>query len=319
MFCPYCGTNLPADSRFCSECGKAVTNAQTKLPHGTPPVSRPDFVDPVRPNPFLKLLGWLFGISFLIGIVVVTGGFISQQRLTPVEELFSYGDWYYASVDLHNGDDVIRKGNTEYKQDIDQIWEDIRGEKVRELDEDIYDRVTGAEHISLFLMEEDGDGSIYLAVTPAGEMYLNDDQGDIHYFEDAQNIYYAVKEYLPVGDNTSLKYCLPNGNCSSLSISFYDQDMNQYDSVYIYEPEVIRESLDRLQNMTVKYGGGIDYSFKGYMAMVGITEEDGDYYFLQIHEDGTADIPQRNWVYGVYEAVDLYNALWDELCILKGY
>ena len=303
MFCPHCGTKLPADSRFCSECGAAIANAGTNPQPGKPAGK--------------SLFSGILKFCVLISFLSLAGMFVSQLGLKPMEELVTKGDWYYASVELHDRDNTIRKGNTEYKQDVNRIWENIREEKVREIDEDIYDRISSSEHVSLFFMEEDGDGSIYLAVNSEGDMYVNENHGDTRYFEDAQSIYFAVKSYLPAGDDTSLEYCLPNGNCSSLSISFYDQDMNHYDSVYIYDPVVIRESLDRLQNITLKYGGGIDYSYKGYMAMVGITEEDGDYYFLQIYDNGTADIPQRNWTYGFRDAGDLYHALWDELRVLK--
>lgn len=317
MFCPYCGTKLPEESQFCSECGRAVgsrSSATQPVPGGA------DIkVDPVRPGLFARFLGMVFKIGLLIAVLCLAGTFISQLGKEPLEELISRRDWTYAAISQFDGTHVIRKGNTEYGRDITRIWDAIRSVEVRETEDSNASQVSDSENVSLFLMEAEGDESLYLAVTPDGKMYINNGAGVTRYFKGAESVYFAVKTFLPLGDETSLDSCLPTGNCSSLSISFYDQDMNEYDSVYIFDTEIIGESLQRLRQGTVKYGGGIDYEFEGYMAMVGITKEDGDYYFLQVYEDGSADIPQHNWVYGVSDAVDLYHALWDELRLLKGY
>ena len=60
MFCPVCGKSFPADARFCSACGTAVTAQQQALPI---PRLRPRIVRPLAPRMIAGICSG-FGIHY---------------------------------------------------------------------------------------------------------------------------------------------------------------------------------------------------------------------------------------------------------------
>ena len=47
-------------------------------------------------------------------------------------------------------------------------------------------------------------------------------------------------------------------------------------------------------------------------------EADTMFHFT-VFEDGNADFPMGDWTVGFYDAVDIYDMLWEELCVANGY
>ena len=315
MYCPHCGTQLPEESRFCSECGKSVISSQPQTPRQENPAPK---IPPVtrKSRKFWKVI---LTLLVLIPVLTVASVFLSQLGLKSMGELFFRKDWTYANVSQFDGTYTIRKAHTDVQDQVIKVWESILAEEVRETSKDLYDRIVSSPNMDLFLMGDGENETMYLAVTPDGDMYVNYGDDNTRYFTGAEGIYYALKFHLPLGDGTFIRNCIPDGSWSSLSIGFYDADMNIYDSVFVSDPEEISQTVANLQNMIVKYGGGLYLDFPGCRALVSLIGESGKVYFLEIYDDGSADFPYRDWVYGIYNAVDVYNAIWDELCRLKGY
>ena len=308
MYCPHCGTQLPNESHFCSECGKPIPAVEFYSPEPAADQQK------TRRKPKVFL-----GILILAAVVTLAVLFIPRLGASTMGALFARMDWTYANVSQFDGVYTIRKAHTDASDQVNNVWRSILEEKVKETDRDLYDKIVGSPNIDLFLMGEGENETMYLAVTPDGDMYVNYGDDNTRYFTGAEDIYYALNRHLPLGDGTYIRNCIPEGRWSSLSIGFYDKNMNPYDSVYVSDPEEIGRTLGTLRNMMVKYGGGLYLDFSGYRVLVSLFEENGDYYFIEIYEEGSAEFPYGDWVYGVYDAEDVYNFLWDELCRIKGY
>lgn len=315
MYCPHCGTQLPEESRFCSECGKSVISPQPQTPRQGNPAPQ---IPPVTRNP-RKFWKVILTLLVLIPVLTVASVFLSQLGLKSMGELFFRKDWTYASVSQFDGTYTIRKAHTNVQDQAIKVWESILAAEVRETSSDLYDEIISSPNIDMFLMGEGENETMYLAVTQDGDMYVNYGDDNTRYFTGAEDLYYALKWHLPLGDASVLSYCIPDRDWSTLSIGFYDADMNMYDSVYVSDPDEINRTVSELEKLTIKYGGGLYLDYPGYRALVSLFDENGAHYFVEIYADGSADFPYDDWVYGVYDAVDVYNFFWDELSRLKGY
>ena len=77
--------------------------------------------------------------------------------------------------------------------------------------------------------------------------------------------------------------------------------------------------VDRLQSFDAKFGGGTYLDFEGHYASVTLFDDADSILHFTVFEDGNADFPMGDWTYGFYDAVDIYDMLWEELCVINGY
>ena len=158
-----------------------------------------------------------------------------------------------------------------------------------------------------------------VAVTEDGQMYVNYNDDAARYFSGCREVYDALNGFLPSGDEVSLEECIPDGDWSTALITFYAPDGSTYDDAYISDMGYAAGFVDRLQSYNAKFGGGTYIDFEGYYASVSLFDEADTMFRFTVFEDGNADFPMGDWTYGFYDAVDIYDMLWEELCVINGY
>lgn len=319
MYCRNCGKNIPDGSKFCEGCGAPVAQAAPQQPQYQPQYqAQPQYQKPVTKKKFPVLPIVIAAVAVVvlaavIAVIALVGG------KAPMSELFAYGGWYYGSFELYDGTYVIRSASTDETDRIEEIWDSISELEVREKKKGDVDAIWADRNISLFMMDENAEHTIYMAVTEEGQMYVNYNDDTTRYFSGCQEVYDALNGFLPSGDVTSLEECIPDGAWTSVFITFYAPDGTVYDDAYSWDAEYVAGFVDRLQSYDAKFGGGTYPDFEGYCATVSLFDDADAMLYCVVHEDGSADLPMGDWTVGFYDAVYLYDMLWEELCTIKGY
>ena len=321
MYCGNCGKNIPDGSKFCEGCGAPVAQTAPQQPQYQPQPqyqAQPQYQKPVtkKKSPVLPIVIAAVAVVVLaavIAVIALVGG------KAPMSELFAYGDWNYGSFELYDGTYVIRSASTDETDRVEEIWDSISELKVKEKKSGDADAIRAGANINLFMMEESGENTVYMAVTQDGQMYVNYNDDATRYFSGCQEVYDALNGFLPSGDEASLEECIPDGDWSTVLITFYAPDGSTYDDAYISDMEYAAGFVDRLQSYNAKFGGGTYLDFEGYYASVSLFDEADTMFHFTVFEDGNADFPMDDWTVGFYDAVDIYDMLWEELCVINGY
>ena len=324
MYCGNCGKNIPDGSKFCEGCGAPVAQAAPQQPQYQPQLQyqpqyqpQPQYQKPVtkKKSPVLPIVI----AAVAVVVLVVTAVVLLVGQKAPMSELFAYGDWNYGSFELYDGTYVIRSASTDKTDRIEEIWDSISELKVKEKKSGDADAIRAGANINLFMMEESGENTVYMAVTEDGQMYVNYNDDATRYFSGCQEVYAALNGFLPSGDEASLEECIPDGDWSTVLITFYAPDGSTYDDAYSWDAEYVAGFVDRLQSYNAKFGGGTYLDFEGYYASVSLFDEADTMFHFTVFEDGNADFPMGDWTVGFYDAVDIYDMLWEELCVANGY
>lgn len=342
MFCPYCGTKLPEDARFCGECGAPLNREPQYASPAQPAHDRYVSVQQANNRTGTSTSGKKPLLIILALVLIIAAGMLAFSRgsdsadvsmsggesqheirnstgnWATIGELFAKGNWVYANVTQFDGTYDIRKAYTSAQQELNKVWSAIQGMEILETDEDLFSQVSENHNVGVFMMDEENNTSIYIGVTPEGSLYINYNDEKTRYFRGGVDLYDAIKSFLPHGDEIAMENCIPGDTWSSISINFYGPNERRLDGVYLPEPAQASAVVGRLQRLQLKYGGGTYLDYKGDYALVSLHKENGDIYFLQVYANGNADLPCGDWTYGFYDAVDLYIALQEEVARAKG-
>lgn len=84
MFCPTCGTAIPDGTKFCSQCGHALTATQSPIttPASTPGIAPPQ-LSSSRPSA-LPRIGLMLAVGFLVGGLI---GFSMRPSVLLIGQL----------------------------------------------------------------------------------------------------------------------------------------------------------------------------------------------------------------------------------------
>ena len=341
MICRNCGSELPNGSKFCTNCGARTEEAPQQPQYQAPQYQQPQYQAPQYQQPQyqapqyqqpqyqpvcqppvkkkaspLPIILAAVAVVVLIAVgilLVLTGG------KAPMEELFEQGEWTYGKISLFDGTYVIRKASTDVADNVDDIWDAISGIEVKEQKKGDVDAILEARNVDLFLLDDTFEDAVYLAVNEDGLMYINYRDEETRYFSGCRELYAALESFLPEGESASMEDCIPDGAWESMLITFYSPDGTAYDSAYSSEPADLSRVVERLQGYDAKFGGGTYGDFGGYRAVVSFFGPNDEMLSLTVFEDGNADLPMGEWTYGFYDAVAVYDLLWEELCIINGY
>lgn len=337
MFCRNCGKQLIEGSRFCENCGAptGLTEArpnpqqQSQNPQQPPrtyqqpaqtyqqPQASYSAPRKKKPSAVAKILIGLVIVALVIPAIVFVSAFFSEKDKTTLAEQHMGWNWNYVEISQYDGTYVIREAHTLDEDCVDEVWTEITQLELRSSGKDFSEEILDQPYIDMFLMTEQANRSFEVVVTEDGDLCVYID-GESWCYTGAAEIYSALKLYLPGGDTISLDACIPETGWSSLGIYFYGADGESVDSGFTMEPDEIKSVIQRLGTMDVSYGGGTYYGFDGSSAQLFLMSEDGEStYAIYVFEDGNAEVPIRDWVYGVYDAVDLYNVLWAMMMELK--
>lgn len=251
-------------------------------------------------------------------IAVLLGG-----GKTSISELYASEDWTYGTIVYFDGTYPTRKCITEVPDRAEEIWAAISELKVKEEETGDSELIWNSANIHLEITPEDGGRYMVIAAMEDGRMFIEDYEYGIRYFSGCQDVYAALWSFLSNEPSVSMAECIPDNDWISMTITFWepngDNSYTLFDMADSNNPADVVAFVDRLQSYDATFGGGTYWDYNGYYANLQLYAADGTSLILCVYGDGNADFPMGDWTVGFYDAVDIYDMLWNEVCIINGY
>ena len=305
---------------------------QNKAQTQPKPVQKPAPKPQPKPEPkksngffgkFAVMVALLVGGLFS-GVAIYTTLFPSGGQVTTLADDVELFPVELASITLYDGTDTTRSSETESEYEILELWAHISGREIRETEPEsinsFWQKTHDESNISLYIWGGEFGKHISIYVTPEGDMYFHSSADNAtRYYTDCAEIYEALETFLPEGDNTLVGNCIPDMNWTFLQIDIINPDGTLLDGIATDNAEMIDAVVGELRQLTVQYGGGLYADFGGYIVQLRLAAEDGGDYYITVYDDGSTNLEMGDWNYGIYGALDVYDAIYKAVEYIRLY